>query len=261
MQIIIISVILVSLLAFIIGIFLCISSEVFKVKIDEKVLKIRDCLPGNNCGGCGYAGCDALADAISKGMATINQCPVGGTQVAAKIGKIMGKSASEEVKKVAFIHCNGTCVNAKKLYEYNGVKDCRIVATMPNCGEKQCSNACIGYGNCINSCKFNAINIIDGVAKVDEDKCVACGQCINACPMKIIELVPYKKKHLVQCSNKDKGKTAIEACNVSCIGCGICQKTCTKDSIKVIDNLAIMTYDSCNDCGDCSKKCPRKCIS
>lgn len=261
MQIIISSVVLVSLIALIIGIFLGISSVVFKVEVDEKVAKVRDCLPGNNCGGCGYAGCDALAEAIAKGEAAINQCPVGGAPVAAKISEVMGVTASESVKKVAFVRCDGTCVNANKAYEYNGVKDCRLASSLPNAGEKKCRNACLGYGTCVEACKFDAIHIVDGVAKVDEKKCVACKACINACPMKVIDLVPYGKKHRVTCSNKDKGKPAMEACKVSCIACGMCEKTCKKDAIKVTGNIAVMDFDKCDDCGDCAAKCPRKCIS
>lgn len=261
MQIIISSVVLVSLIALIIGIFLGISSIVFKVEVDEKVAKVRDCLPGNNCGGCGYAGCDALAEAIAKGEAAVNQCPVGGASVAAKISEVMGVSAGESVRKVAFVRCDGTCVNTDKAYEYNGVKDCRLASSLPNSGEKKCRNACLGYGTCVEACKFDAIHIVDGVAKVDEEKCVACKACINACPMKVIELVPYGKKHKVTCSNKDKGKPAMEACKVSCIACGMCERTCTKRAIKVTGNIAIMDFYKCDDCGDCAAKCPRKCIS
>ena len=261
MQIIISSVVLISAIALIIGIFLCISSEIFKVEVDEKVERVRECLPGNNCGGCGFAGCDALADAIVKGDAPTNACPVGGASVAAKISEVMGVSSGEAVRMVAFVHCDGTCTNANKAYEYNGTKDCRIVSTLPNNGGKKCVNACIGYGSCVTACKFDAIHIVDGVAKVDEEKCVACKACINSCPMNVIELVPYGKKHKVNCSNKNKGKVAMDACKVSCIACGMCEKTCTKDAIKVINNIAVMNYEKCDDCGDCANKCPRKCIS
>ena len=259
--VIISSIALLAVIAIAIGIFLGISSEVFKVKVDEKVAKIRECLPGNNCGGCGFAGCDALAEAIAKGDAAVNQCPVGGAPVAAKISEVMGVAAGDMVKMVAFVHCNGTCQKANKAYEYNGVKDCRLAATMPNAGEKLCRNACLGYGTCVEVCKFDAMSIVDGVAKVDKEKCVACKACINACPMKVISLVPYEKKHIVECSNRDKGKVAMDACKASCIGCGMCEKTCPKGAIKVDKNLAVMDYSLCDDCGACAEKCPKKCIS
>ena len=261
MNIIISSVVLLAIIALIIGIFLGISSKIFKVEVDEKILKVRECLPGNNCGGCGYAGCDALAEAIAKGEAAVNQCPVGGAPVAAKISEVMGVDAGTSTKMVAFVRCNGTCVNANKSYEYTGVKDCRIAASLPNAGEKACRNACLGYGTCVAACKFDAISIVDGVAKVDEEKCVACKACINACPMKVIELVPYGKKHKVECSNKDKGKVAMDACKVSCIACGMCERTCSVGAIKVTNGIAIMDYEKCNDCGACAEKCPRKCIT
>ena len=260
MQIVISSVLLVSLIALIIGIFLGVSAEIFKVEVDEKVVKIRECLPGNNCGGCGYAGCDALAEAIAKGNAAVNQCPVGGSKVAGKISEVMGVSVEGFTKKVAFVHCDGSCVNINKVYEYKGVKDCKVAAMLPNSGEKACKNACLGYGECVKACKFDAIHIVDGVAVVDEDKCVACKACINICPMKVIELVPYGKVHKVKCSNKDKGKLAMDVCKVSCIACGMCERTCTKDAIKVINNIATMDFEKCDDCGDCAEKCPRKCI-
>lgn len=261
MQIIISSVLLLAIVAIIIGIFLGVSSEVFKVEVDEKVVKVRDCLPGNNCGACGYAGCDALASAIVKGEAKSNTCSVGGEKVASKISEIMGVSAEANIKMVAYVRCNGTCVNANKLYEYTGVKDCRIASTVPNAGEKKCRYACLGYGTCVDACKFDAISIVDNVAIVDKEKCVACKACINACPMNVIELVPYEKKYKVKCSNKEKGKDVVDACKVSCIACGICEKNCPKSAIKVINNLAVIDYEKCDECGTCAEKCPRKCIN
>ncbi len=132
---------------------------------------------------------------------------------------------------------------------------------MPNSGEKACRFACLGYGNCVKACQFDAMHIVDGVAKVDEEKCVACKACINACPMHVIELVPYGKKHKVECSNKDKGKLAMDACKVSCIACGMCEKNCPKEAIKVVNNIPVMDFEKCDDCGTCAEKCPRKCIS
>ena len=260
MQIIIYSVALLAVLAIIIGIFLGVSSEIFKVEVDERVAKVRECLPGNNCGGCGYAGCDALSEAIVKGVAKVNSCPVGGASVASKISEVMGVEAGTSIKMVAFVHCDGTCLNANKLYEYNGEKDCRIAATLPNAGEKKCRNACLGYGSCVKACQFGAISVVDGLAKVDEEKCTACKACINACPMKVIELVPFDKKHRVKCSNKDKGKTAMDVCKVSCIACGMCEKNCPKNAIKVTNNVAVIDYEKCDACGTCAEKCPRKCI-
>lgn len=261
MQIIVSSIILLVVIALIIGFFLGVSSYIFKVEVNETAIKIRACLPGNNCGGCGYAGCDAVAEAIAKKEAPVNACPVGGAKVAKQISEIMGVDAGSSDRFVAFVHCDGTCVNSKKAYEYNGVKDCKIASSLPNNGDKKCVYACLGYGTCVNACKFDAIHIVDGVAKVDEEKCVACKACINACPMKVIELVPYGKTHKVKCSNKDKGKLAMDVCAVSCIACGMCEKNCPKKAITMVNNIPVMDYAKCDDCGTCAEKCPRKCIT
>lgn len=261
MNIIIFSTALVAIVGLAIGIFLGFSSEIFKVEVDEKVTKVRECLPGNNCGGCGYAGCDAVAEAIVSGKAPANACPVGGAPVAEKIGEVLGVSVGSSKRMAAFVHCNGTCVNANKKYSYNGVKDCRVASSIPNAGEKACAYACLGYGECVKACKFDAIHIVDGVALVDSEKCKACGACVKACPMHLIELLPADKKHVVLCSNKDKGKPAMDACKVSCIACGMCERTCTKDAIHVTNNIAVMDFEKCTDCGACATKCPRKAIS
>lgn len=260
MQIILYSVLLIAIIALLIGIFLGISSTIFKVEVDDRIIKVRECLPGNNCGGCGFAGCDALAEAIVKNGASINACTVGGEPVATKIGAVMGIEAGAVIKMVAFVHCDGNCENVDKLYEYTGEKDCRLAKLMPNNGDKKCAYACMGYGSCVKVCKFGAISIESNVAKVDKDKCTACKACINACPMKIIDLVPYSKSHIVKCSNKDKGKMAMDACKVSCIACGMCEKNCTKNAINVKDNIAVIDYEKCDNCGTCATKCPRKCI-
>lgn len=259
-MIIIISTIIVGVLGLFIGIFLGAMSEVLKVEVDEKVIKIREALPGNNCGGCGFPGCDGLAEAIAKGEAAVNACPVGGAPCAEAISKILGVSAGDSVKKVAFVSCKGDCTKITKAFNYTGVKDCKLASIVPNKGEKACQNACLGYGTCVKACKFDAIKIIDGIAIVDKEKCVACGACIKACPNNLIHLVPYNKEHIVTCSNTDRGPQVLKACSVSCIACGMCERTCTKSGIKVINNIATMN-ENCNDCGDCAAKCPRKCIS
>ena len=160
-QIINYSVLLLSLIALVIGIFLCVSSNIFKTEVDELFIKIRECLPGNNCGGCGYAGCDQLAEAIIKKIASIDSCPVCGINVAKNISNIIGININNTNKKVAFVHCNGHCNNVIKTYEYNGPHDCNIVKMSPNNGDKKCEFACIGFGNCINVYQFDAIHIIE----------------------------------------------------------------------------------------------------
>lgn len=243
------------------GLFLGVAGEKFKVEVDEKETLVRAELPGNNCGGCGFPGCDGLAAAIAKGEAPVNGCPVGGEEVAAKIGKIMGAEVGASKRMTAFVKCNGDCDKAKKAYEYDGVLDCVTASFMQNGGDKACTYGCLGYGSCKKACPFGAIEIVNGIAKVDEEKCKACGKCVVTCPRQLIELVPYESDMRVACSSKDKGVDVKKACAVGCIGCSMCQRDCPLDAIKVENFLAHIDYDRCVGCGLCERKCPGKCIT
>ena len=186
-----------------IAVLLGVAANVFEVPVDEKAIAIRDVLPGANCGGCGYAGCDAMAAAIAAGEAPVNGCPVGGPAVADKIGEIMGVSAGEDVKKVAFVKCAGTCDKASVKANYYGISDCRSAAAIPGRSDKACAYGCMGFGSCVAACGFDAIHIEHGVAVVDKEKCVACGKCAEECPNHLIELIPYDATKVVSCSNQD----------------------------------------------------------
>ena len=257
---IIIAAAVVGILGILIGIFLGIASEKFKVEVDEKEILVRNELPGNNCGGCGYAGCDALAKAIAAGQAEVGACPVGGASTAEKIGAIMGVAGGTAEKKVAFVKCKGTCDKTKVQYNYYGVDDCKKVSVVPGAGEKACTYGCMGYGSCVKACAFDAIHVVDGVAVVDKEKCGACGKCVSSCPNHLIELVPYKAEHLVQCSSHDKGKDVKSVCESGCIGCTLCTKQCEFDAIHMENNLAVIDYEKCTNCGKCAEKCPVKVI-
>ena len=253
--------IFIGILGLIVGLVLGVFSEVFKVEVDERISKIRAELPGNNCGGCGYPGCDGLASAIANGSEKPNACPVGGSAVAEKISAILGVSNEAVLRKVAVVKCQGSCKNTEKRYNYHGSMDCLSASLSANRGDKACYYACIGYGSCASACKFGALSIVDGVAVVDKEKCTGCGACAKICPLKLISLVPYDKKHIVLCSSYDKGQVTNKECKVGCIACGICQKNCPDNAIEVKNNLAIMNFEKCSDCEVCSSKCPRKIIS
>jgi len=243
----------------IIGIILSVSGKFLAVPVDEKEIAIREVLPGNNCGGCGYAGCDGLAAAIAKGESAPNACPVGGAEVAKKIGDIVGIEA-ELIKHVAYVRCAGDCDSTRQKYNYVGNMNCIDAASIPGGGGKACSYGCLGYGTCVNVCDFNAIEIVNGIAKVDKEKCVACGKCVAACPKKLIELIPYEAKYVVKCSSKDRGKDVKNACDKGCIGCGLCAKNCEYESIEFKDNIAHIDQTKCQSCGVCMEKCPVKAI-
>ncbi|ABK61239.1 RnfABCDGE type electron transport complex subunit B [Clostridium novyi] len=242
------------------GLILGYASKKFAVAVDPKVPLIRECLPGANCGGCGFAGCDAYSEAVANGSAPPNCCPIGGAPVAAKIGSVLGIEVDSSEPKVAYVKCQGTCEKAKEKYNYYGLKDCREAMNVPGAGSKACSFGCLGYGSCVSACKFDAIEIVDGIAKVNKDNCVACGACVSTCPKNIIELVPKKQLVIVSCNSHDRGLDVKNICSTGCIGCGLCAKACPKEAITMENNLPVIDYSKCVNCGLCAMKCPTKAI-
>lgn len=243
-----------------VGLFLGAAGIGFKVKVDEKEEAVLAALPGNNCGGCGYAGCSGLAAAIAKGEAAVNACPVGGDPVGKKIAEIMGVEAASTVRRVAFVACQGDCDKAKKDYDYYGIRDCRMMSFVPGGGPKSCNSGCLGFGTCAAVCPFDAIHVENGIAVVDKEKCKACGKCIDVCPKKLISLIPYDAKFAVACSSTDKGPVTMKACETGCIGCGICVKNCPSQAVAVSDFNASIDQEKCTGCGACEQKCPKKAI-
>ena len=246
-------------LGVIMGALLAVASRVFAVEKDERAVKISECLPGANCGGCGYTGCAALAEAISKGEAKVNQCSVGGAETAEKIAAIMGVEAGHIVRMRAQVMCSGTSEYAKKKYIYEGVPSCEAAAKIGG-GDKLCPNGCIGLGSCVKACPFGAIHVEQGVAAVDYSKCRGCGVCLSACPKGIINLIPFDSKHWVGCMSLEDGKTTRKVCDVGCIACKICEKNCPHDAISVKRSIASINYNLCTGCDKCVDKCPRHII-
>lgn len=255
-----IATLLISATGILIGIFLGVAAKKLEVEVDDKEQAVRDLLPGNNCGACGYPGCDGLAQAIAAGTAPCNACPVANSKIHSEIADVMGIQVEEKEKQVAFVKCAGTCDKTKVKYNYYGIQDCKKAAFTPGRGPKQCGYGCTGFGSCVKVCQFDAIHVVDGIAVVDKEKCTSCGLCVKECPNNLIELVPYETGHFVRCNSKDKGKDVKAACSIGCIGCMMCVKVCEFDAVKVEDNLARIDYSKCTNCGKCAAKCPTKVI-
>ena len=255
MQSILIATVAVAVIGLLIGLLLVMVDKKFKVEVDPREAAVRDYLPGNNCGGCGYAGCDALAAAIIAGTAPVNACPVGGASVGEHIASIMGVNVKENEKQVAFVKCAGDCDHAALKCNYFGIQDCEA-ALGSGLSPWKCDHGCLGFGSCVKACPFDAIHVENGVAKVDRTKCKACGKCVAACPKHLIELIPYKAESAVACSSKDRGPAVKTACSAGCIGCKLCEKQCESDAITVENNIAHIDYAKCTNCGKCKEKCP-----
>ena len=237
----------------------------FRVEEDPRIDEVEKMLPGANCGGCGFAGCRGMADALVKrDDISALFCPVGGGDCMKAVAAYLGKAAAEKQPEVATVRCGGTCEKRPRTNEYNGAKSCAVASSL-YVGETGCAFGCLGFGDCVAVCAFDAIHINPetGLPEVDEAKCTACGACVKACPKAIIEIRPQGKKSrrvYVSCVNKDKGAVARKACTVSCIGCGKCVKTCPFEAITLENNLAYIDPDKCKSCRKCVEVCPQNTI-
>ncbi len=247
------------------AVILFIVAQRFKVFEDPNIDLVESVLPGANCGGCGYTGCRNFAEAIvKKGDLDGFYCPVGGNECMEQIAKILGKEMVAQTPKVAVVRCNGTPENRPKISVYDGAETCEIAHILYT-GESACPNGCLGLGDCVSACTFNAIYMDEasGLPVVIDDNCTACGACVDACPRNIIELRNKAKKDrkiYVSCVNTQKGAVARKSCQVACIGCGKCVKVCPYDAITLENNLAYIDYEKCKLCRKCIQECPTNAI-
>lgn len=255
------TILVVSGLAALLALLLFLVAKKFRVEEDPRIDDVEKMLPGANCGGCGFAGCRGMSEALVK-QEDISSlyCPVGGGECMKKIATYLGKAASEREPMVAVVRCGGSCENRPRVNRFDGAQSC-VVASSLYAGETGCSFGCLGLGDCASVCEFGAlqINPATGLPEVDEEKCTACGACVKACPKRIIELrkkAPKGRKIYVSCVNKDKGAVARKACKVACIGCGKCAKVCPFEAITVETNLAYIDFTKCKMCRKCVAECP-----
>lgn len=265
MNFILTAILVLGITGLILGVVLYAVSRKFKVEEDPRVGQIAEILPGANCGGCGFPGCAAFAEACVKrdsmdGM----KCTVCKSEVMQQIAAITGHAVEQGVEKIAVVRCNGSCANRPRTRVYDGAHSCAVAAMM-NGGETDCFFGCLGCGDCVAACKFNAIHMDPetGLPVVDQEKCTACGACAKACPRNVIELRNRNKldrRVYVSCVNKDKGPVAKKACAAACIGCGKCVKACPFEAITLENNLAYIDFEKCRLCRKCVDECPQHTI-
>ena len=239
-------------------------AQKFKVFEDPRIDQVEEALPAANCGGCGFPGCRAFAEAMVKSddISTLN-CPVGGADTMSAAAAILGKEASTAAPLIAVVKCHGTCENRPKTNQYDGAGSCAVSASLYG-GDTGCSYGCLSEGDCVDACTFDAIYMDEKTGlPVVKDNCVACGACVDACPKNIIELRkagPKGRRIFVSCINKDKGGVAKKACSAACIGCKKCQKECPFDAITIENNIAYIHDDKCKLCRKCVAACPTNAI-
>jgi Na+-translocating ferredoxin:NAD+ oxidoreductase RNF subunit RnfB len=247
------------------AIILFIIARRFRVIEDPRIDEVEDALPSANCGGCGYAGCRNFAEACVKADTLSGLfCPPGGNETMARVADILGMEASEQDPQVAVVRCAGSYACRPRTNHYDGAASCTIASSL-YAGDTGCQYGCLGHGDCVRVCEFDAIhmNPETGLPEVIDQKCTACNACVEACPKNIIELRKRAKrdrKIFVSCINEDKGGIAKKSCTVACIGCGKCEKVCPYDAITVENFLAYIDPIKCKLCRKCVPECPTNAI-
>lgn len=252
---ILIAVAIVAVLGIVLGLILSFAAKFMAVPVNEQIEKLIDILPGANCGACGYAGCADYAAALAKEEAPANLCTPGGAEVSQNISEFLGIAAEEVAEMYAIVRCCGNTDNSDYVMDYQGERTCEACSAMYQ-GRRSCSHACLGFGDCVIHCPYNALHIEKGIAVVDPDLCTGCGICARQCPKHIIAIVPRSSHVYVGCSSNDKGAFVRKLCAAGCIGCRKCEKTCAYGAITWKDNLAAIDPKKCTNCGACIEVCP-----
>lgn len=241
------------------GLILAIASVLLAVPVDEKAVKIREALPGANCGGCGYSGCDAYAAALATGEAKAGLCAPGGEATAKAIAEVLGGEVVLEAK-TAVVRCGGCEATAVSTATYQNVHTCAEAARLAG-GAKGCAFGCLGFGDCAAACSFAAISVENGLARIDRTVCHGCGVCAATCPKSLIDLIPADRQTaIVVCRSPEKGAAVRKVCKSGCIGCGKCTKTCPNGAVTLQGTLAVIDPSQCTGCGACAEACPAHCI-
>lgn len=264
-SIVLYTVLMLSALGVVAAVILYFVAQKFKVFEDPRIDEVEAVLPGANCGGCGFPGCRGFADAFVKADDISSMfCPPGGNDTYAAAAKVVGKAVVAQDPMVAVVRCSGSPEHRPRTSTYSGAQSCKIATTLFS-GDTGCQYGCLGLGDCVVVCKFDAIYIDEktGLPVVSDEKCTACGACVKACPKFIIEMRkkgPKSKRIFVSCINKDKGGVAKKSCAVACIGCSKCQKICPHDAITMENNLAYIDFNKCKLCRKCVEECPTNAI-
>ncbi|WP_298067971.1 RnfABCDGE type electron transport complex subunit B [uncultured Mailhella sp.] len=250
-------------LGFLAAALLAVASRVFAVHEDPLVARVSETLPGANCGGCGYAGCEGYAQAVVHNPAIPpNLCVVGGAKTASALGALTGKLTSEMEPLTAYRRCDKNAGQVARRFDYKGIPSCAAAAALHQ-GSDQCGFSCLGFGDCVKECITESLHIENGAAVVNETTCIGCGKCVKVCPRDVLQLIPKRARVAITCSTKDKLKAVTDVCKVGCIHCEKCVKVCPAQAIVMENGRIQIDQKRCLDYGDscalaCARACPRK---
>lgn len=253
---------LATVLAALLGFIITVVFRFFAVESNEKEEAILELLPGVNCGGCGYSGCQGYAAALADGSDTnLGKCTAGGKDTMDSLSEYFGQVPATFIPKLAVVRCQGSNEQVRVRYQYEGSVNCHTANGLFG-GPGTCSHGCLGFGDCVRACEYDAIEVKNGVAVVNPDKCIACGACVEACPRALISIEPkFQDLTIVRCMNPDAGKDVRKVCDIGCIGCTLCVKKCPEQCISMVDKRAVIDQERCTQCGTCAGVCPTHAIT
>lgn len=249
---------LLGMIGLVFGIGLALAAHKFAVEHNPKVEEVKEHLPGAQCGGCGFPGCESYAEAVVEDPeVSTTLCFPGKEETAKIIAKITGKALGSVESLIAVVHCSKVCGEVKKKYNYVGDKTC-AGASLAFGGPLSCQYGCVGFGDCEVACQFGAIEMVDEFPVVDPDKCNACGACVKACPKFVFKLVPREARVFIPCSTKDSPKETASICTTGCIHCKACVKKCPAEAISEVDGIITVDQKKCLAYGP---SCETVCLS
>ncbi len=247
-------------LGFAASVILAVASRVFHVEEDPRVEAVMEALPGANCGGCGYAGCEGYAVAVvNDAHISAALCVAGSAEVTIAVGELTGKTVAASDPLISFRRCDKLAGKVGARYDYQGMPSC-AAATLLMGGSDVCSWSCLGFGDCVEICPFSAMEIQDGLVHINLAKCTGCGMCVKACPRSSLEMIPARARIAVVCATKDKLRAVMEVCEVGCINCAKCIKVCPAKAISNVDGRIFVDHQRCLSFGtECEEVCLKAC--
>jgi electron transport complex protein RnfB len=251
-----------TLLGLVFGFALAAAALRFAVPVNPLVERVRESLPSANCGACGFAGCPAYAKAVvEKADVPPNLCAPGRAPVAKAVAALTHKEVGTVLDRVVVLRCHGTSAYARNEAEYAGVHTC-AAASLVFGGPKACKNGCLGLGDCVRACPFDALHLgPDGIVEVDSEACTGCGICVPVCPKDLFTLYPRRHRIELACVARDKSGIVRPSCSVGCTLCRKCVAKCPAGAITWDGRTILIDHEKCvaygPDCGEaCVDICP-----